>query len=79
MSCPSLDGDSNAEVLTKAWDIKQDGITNLALSVPFQDDGGSDSGAASILFVKSLAYIAVFIIFNFLLRTGICVRRHPEQ
>ena len=57
MSCPSLDGDSIAEVLTKAWDIKQDGITNLALSVPFQDDGGSDSGAASILFVRNVIYL----------------------
>jgi hypothetical protein len=79
LSCPSLDGDNDAEVLTKAGDIKQDGITNLARSVPFHDNDGSDSGTASILFVKSLAYIAVFIIFNFLLRTGICVRRHPEQ
>ena len=51
---------------TKAGDIKQDGTTNLALSVPFQGDGGSDSGAASILFVNILLYlhdlIIVFII-----------------
>ena len=66
MSCPSLDGDNDAEVLTKAGDIKQDGTTNLALSVPFQGDGGSDSGAASILFVNILFHhfdiLIVFII-----------------
>jgi hypothetical protein len=67
LSCPSLDGDNNAEVLTKAGDIKQDGITNLALSVPFQDDGGSDSGAASILFVRSIVYL-FDILYVFIIR-----------
>ena len=64
MSCPSLDGDNDAEVLTKAGDIKLDGTTNLALSVPFQGDGGSDSGAASILFVNILLYLYdILIVF----------------
>jgi hypothetical protein len=63
LSCPSFDGDNNAEVLTIAGDIKQDGITNLALSVPFQDDGGSDSSAAPILFIKIILYLVDILLF----------------
>jgi hypothetical protein len=71
LSCPSLDGDNDAEVLTKAGDIKQDGITNLARSVPFHDNDGSDSGTASILFVRCLSYIHDIHIF---LQIDMCVR-----
>ena len=78
MSCPSLDGDNDAEVLTKAGDIKQDGTTNLALSVPFQDDDWSDSGAASMLFVNNIVYIFDILVIFYKL-TYMCARRHLEK
>jgi hypothetical protein len=57
LSCQPLDNDNNTEGFINAGDINQDGITNVALSVPFQDDGGSDSAAVFILFINYRAEV----------------------
>jgi hypothetical protein len=65
LSCQPLDNDNNTEGFINAGDINQDGITNVALSVPFEDDGGSDSAAESILFVNNIVYISdIYMIFT---------------
>ena len=49
---PIKDGDHFGEVIANAGDIDEDGITDLAVGVPFDDDGGTDSGAAFILYIN---------------------------
>ena len=44
--------DHFGEVIANAGDIDEDGITDLAVGVPFDDDGGTDSGAAFILYIN---------------------------
>ncbi len=54
---PIVDGDNFGEVVANAGDIDKDGITDLAAGVPFDDDGGPDSGAVFILFMNNRAEV----------------------
>ncbi|MDX2458112.1 MAG: integrin alpha [Gammaproteobacteria bacterium] len=50
---PIEDGDHFGEVIANAGDINEDGVTDLAEGIPFDDDGATDSGAVFILFINS--------------------------
>ena len=54
---PIEDGDHFGEVIANAGDIDEDGVTDLAVGMPFDDDGGTDSGAVLILFINKDAEV----------------------
>lgn len=54
---PIIDGDNFGEVVANAGDIDEDGTIDLAVGLPFDDDGGTDSGAVFILFLNNRAEV----------------------
>lgn len=54
---PIEDGDHFGEVIANAGDIDEDGVTDLAVGMPFDDDGETDSGAILILFINKDAEV----------------------
>lgn len=57
LSLPIVDGDHFGEVVANAGDIDEDGVTDIAVGLPFDDDGAADSGAVYILFMNKRAEI----------------------
>ncbi|MFI0378257.1 MAG: integrin alpha, partial [Candidatus Thiodiazotropha sp.] len=47
------DNDQFAHALASIGDLNNDGVTDLAVGVPYDDDGGTDRGAVWILFMNS--------------------------
>lgn len=47
------DNDQFAHAIANIGDLNNDGVTDLAVGAPYDDDGGSDRGAVWILFMQS--------------------------
>jgi hypothetical protein len=45
------DGDAFGSAVTDLGDLEADGVTDLAVGTPFDDDGGNDRGAVWVLFM----------------------------
>jgi hypothetical protein len=58
---PITGGGHFGEVITNTGDIDMDGITDLAVGVPFDDDAGPDSGAVFIFFMNNESYVVDII------------------
>jgi len=54
---PIEDGDHFGEVIANAGDIDENGVSDLAVGMPFDDDGETDSGAVLILFIDKDAEV----------------------
>lgn len=50
--------DRFGQTITNLGDLNGDGVTDLAVGAPFDDDGGSDQGAVYILFMNSNGTVA---------------------
>jgi hypothetical protein len=54
------DGDQFGASVTNLGDLEVDGVTDLVVGAPFDDDGGTDRGAVWVLFMNSDGRVDIF-------------------